>query len=115
MTHEVLVRVHYKEDGQTGNDNSECEYSSWLENSDVDSEESPIAQGVTPKPKTPGTAALYAQVQMSSGGVSEMHKRQDSTSLKQGQKKRRKMKASSGEHLSPVKNQEHKVRNYSTA
>ena len=32
---------------------------------------------------------------MSSGGASEMHKRQDSTSLKQGQKKRRKMKSNS--------------------
>jgi hypothetical protein len=29
--------VYYKEDGQTGHGNSECEYSSWLENSDVDS------------------------------------------------------------------------------
>ena len=86
LTHEVLVRVHYKEDGQTGHGNSECEYSSWLENSDIDSEESPSAQGVPPKPKTPGPAALYPQVQMSSG-ASEMHKRQDSTSLKQGQRK----------------------------
>ena len=32
---------------------------------------------------------------MSSGGASELRKRQDSTSLKQGQKKRRKTKASS--------------------
>ena len=48
-----------------------------------------------PKPKTPAAAALYPQVQLSSGGASELHKRQDSTSLKQGQKKRRKMKASS--------------------
>jgi hypothetical protein len=45
------VRVYYKEDGQTGHGNSECEYSSWLENSDVDSEESPSAQGMPPKPK----------------------------------------------------------------
>jgi len=73
---------------------------------------------------------------MSSGGASELRKRQDSTSLKQGQKKRRKTKASSAnttrlrrlsdllqmsdmlalrEHLSPVKKQEHTVRNYSTA
>jgi hypothetical protein len=35
LTHEVLVRVYYKEDGQTGHGNSEFEYSSWLENSDV--------------------------------------------------------------------------------
>jgi hypothetical protein len=41
LTHEVLVFLYYKEDGQTGHDNSECEYSSWLENSDVDNEESP--------------------------------------------------------------------------
>jgi hypothetical protein len=27
LTHEVLVRVYYKEDGQTGHGNSECEYS----------------------------------------------------------------------------------------
>ena len=48
-----------------------------------------------PKPKTPVPAALHPQVQMSSGCASEVHKRQDSTSLKQGQKKRRKTKASS--------------------
>ncbi len=95
LTHEVLARVYYKEDGQTGRDNSECEHSSSLENSDFDSEESPSAQVIPPKPKTPAPAALYPQVQMSSGGVSELHKRQDSTSLKQGQKKRRKTKASS--------------------
>jgi hypothetical protein len=53
------------------------------------------AQGMTPKPTTPAPAALDPQVQMSSGGASELHKRQDSTSLKQGQKKRRKTKASS--------------------
>jgi hypothetical protein len=132
LTHEVLVRVYYKEDGQTGHGNSECEYSSWSENSDVDSEESPSAQGMPPKPKTPVHAALHPQVQkMSSGGASEVHKRQDSTSLKQGQKKRRKTKTSSAnttatspvslaqmsdilalrEHLSPVKKQGHTVRN----
>ena len=95
MTHEVLVLVHYKEDGQTVPGNSECEYSSWLENSDVDSEESSIVKDMPPKPKTPAPAALYPQAQMSSGGASELHKRQDSTSLKQGQKKRRKTKTSS--------------------
>ena len=76
-----------------------------------------------------------SDVDSESGGASELHKRQDSTSLKQGQKKRRKTKASSAnttamslshllqmldmlalrEHLSPVKKQEHTVRNYSTA
>jgi hypothetical protein len=42
-------------------------------------------------------AALYPQVQLSSGGASELHKRQrqDSFSLEEGQKKRRKTKASS--------------------
>jgi hypothetical protein len=81
-------------------------------------------------------AALYPQVQLSSGGASELRKRQDSTSLKQGQKRRRKTKASSAnttrlrrrsdllqmsdmlalrEHLSPVKKQQHTARNYSTA
>jgi hypothetical protein len=63
--------------------------------SDVDGEESPNAQGMPPKPKTPAPAALYPQVLMSSGGASELHKRQDSTSLKQGQKKRLKTKTSS--------------------
>ncbi len=48
-----------------------------------------------PKPKTPVPAALHPHVQMSSGSSSELHKRQDSTSLKQGKKKRRKTKASS--------------------
>ncbi len=81
LTHEALVHVYYKEDGQTGYDKSECEYSSWLENSDVDSEESPSAQDMSPKPKTPVHVALYPQVQMSSDGASELHKRQDSTSL----------------------------------
>ena len=81
--------------GETGHDNSECEYSSWLENSDVVSEESPRAQGMPPKPKTPAPAALYPQVQMSSGGAFELHKRQDRTSLKQGQKKRRRTKTRS--------------------
>jgi hypothetical protein len=96
LTHEVLVRVYNKEDGQTGHGNSECENSSWLENSgDVDSQESPSAHGMPPKPKTPVPAALHSQVQMPSGGASEVHKRQDSTSLKQGKKKRRKTKASS--------------------
>ena len=48
-----------------------------------------------PKPKTPAAAALYPQVQLSSGGASELHKRQDSTSLKECQMKRRRTKASS--------------------
>ena len=50
---------------------------------------------MSPKPKTPVPVALYPQVQMSSGGASELHKRQDSTSLKQCRKKRHKTKVSS--------------------
>jgi hypothetical protein len=56
----------------------------------VDSEESPSTQGMPPKPKTPVPAALHPEVQMSSGGASELYKYQDSTSLKQ--KKRHKTK-----------------------
>jgi hypothetical protein len=106
-----------------------------VKNSDNDSEESPSAQGMSSKPKTPAPVPLYPQVQVSSGGASELHKRQDSNSLKQGQKKRRKTRPalptprlrllshllqmsdilSLREHLSPVKKQECTVRCYSTA
>jgi hypothetical protein len=42
----VFTHVYYKEDGQTGHVNFECEYSSWLENSDVNTEESSSVQYV---------------------------------------------------------------------
>jgi hypothetical protein len=46
---------------------------------------------------TPAAVALYPQVQLSSGGASDLQKcqRQDSTSLEKGQKKKRKTKDSS--------------------
>jgi hypothetical protein len=100
LTHEVLVRVYYKGDGQTGHGNYECENIApgWrIRTLTVKNRRAaiPSAQGMPPKPNTPSPAALYPQVQMSSGGASELHKHQNSTSLKQGQKKRRKTKASS--------------------
>ena len=124
------------EDGQTGQGNPECEYySPWMEDSDVDSEESPRAEGMPAKPKTAATAALYPQVPLSLGDDSEVHKRKRPESTSEGQKKksRRRMAAlptprlrrlshllqmsdmlALREHLSPVKEQEHTVRNYST-
>ena len=80
------------EDGQTDHGNSDCEYSSWMDISDVDSEESPRAQDMAPKPKTSAAQALYPQVQLSSGGASALQKRQhqDSTSLEGGHNKKRK-------------------------
>ena len=82
------------EDGQTDHGNSECQYSSWMDISDVDSEESPGAQDMAPKPKTPAAQALYPQVQLSSDGASTLQKcqRQDSTSLEQDHQKKRKTK-----------------------
>ncbi len=83
------------EDGQTGHGNPECEYySSWMEDSDVDSEESPRAEGMAPKPKTPAAQALYPQVQLSLGDDSEAHKRKRSKPTSEGQKK--KVKESNG-------------------
>jgi hypothetical protein len=68
-----------------------------MDSSDVDSEESPRAEDMSPKPRTPAAAALYSQVQLSSDGASDLQKfqRQDSTSLEQDQKKKRKKKDSS--------------------
>jgi len=85
------------EDGQTDHGNSDCEYSSWMDISDVDSEESPRAQDMAPKPKTSAAQALYPQVQLSSGGASALQKRQhqDSTSLEGGHNKKRKTKDNS--------------------
>ena len=85
------------EDGQTDHGNSECQYSSWMDISDVDSEESPSAQEMPPKPKTPSPAALYPQVQLSSDGASTLQKcqRQDSTSLEGDHNKKRKTKDNS--------------------
>ena len=85
------------EDGQTDHGNSECQYSSWMDISDVDSEESPRAQDMAPKPKTPAAQALYPQVQLSSDGASTLQKcqRQDSTSLEKGHNKKRKTKDNS--------------------
>lgn len=82
------------EDGQTDHGNSEREYfyHSGMDISDVDSEESPRAQDMAPKPKTHAAQALYAQVQLSSGGTSALQKRQDSTSLEQDHHKKRKTK-----------------------
>jgi len=81
------------EDGQTGHGNPECEYySSWMEDSDVDSEESPRAEGMAPKPKTAFAQALYPQVQLSLGDDSNKRKRSKPTS--EGQKK--KVKESNG-------------------
>ena len=76
------------EDGQTDHGNSECQYSSWMDISDVD---------MAPKPKTSTTQALYPQVQPSSGGASALQKcqRQDSTSLEEGHNKKRKTKDNS--------------------
>jgi hypothetical protein len=85
------------DDGQTDHDNSECQYSSWMDISDVDSEESSRAQDMTPKPKTHATQPLYPQVQLSSDSVSALQKyqRQDNTSHEQGHNKKRKTKDNS--------------------
>jgi hypothetical protein len=58
--------------GQTDDGNSECQYSSWMDITDVDSEESPRVQDMTPKPQTHVSQALYPQVQLSSGGTSAL-------------------------------------------
>ena len=83
--------------GQTDHGNSECQYSSWMDISDVDSEESPRAQDMAPKPKTSAAQALYPQVQLSSDGASALQKRQrqDSTSLEGDHNKKRKTKDNS--------------------
>ena len=85
------------EDGQTDHGNFECQYSSWMDLTDVDSEESPRVQDMTPKPQTHVSQTLYPQVQLSSDGTSALQKcqHQDNTSHKQGHNNKRKTKDNS--------------------
>ena len=136
LNHEVLVRVYYKEDGQTGHGNSECEYSSWMDNPDVltvknhrahrachqnprhlalqlfihrykcrrtvsskctNARTAPVSKETTTKSARRRTTLPTPRLRR----LSHLLQMSDMLALR--------------EHLSPVKKEEHTVRNYSTA